>query len=214
MTNENATNETVETGNAITVSADQISVHPDLATTLDEVVLNELTQHSLTHNVVSCISNTVVFPVVPKKGARKNKHYHLIGLTPYFHMMERKGHKEFRVAVVDEPSILDLKIGNAYQLTVARRGQIEDAILAAVLELANSSLEAKQAKMNFVECETGNGKFDPMETVAGFKRGARIIKALKGAGLSAPVVAVLKILKIDFEEDGDQHESEPQAQDG
>lgn len=213
MTKENTTNEIVETGNAITVSADQLSVHPDLTETMDEVVLNELTQHSLTHNVVSCISNTLVFPVVPKKGARKNKHYHLVGLTPYFHMMERKGHKEFRVAVVDEPSTLELKVGNAYQLTVTKRGQIEDAILAAVLNLVNNSLEAKQAKMNFVECEAGNGKFDPMETVAGFKRGARIIKALKNAGLSDPIIDVLKVLNIDLEDESVQRESKSQVQD-
>ena len=213
MTIESDTNETIEAGNAITVSGDQVSIHPDLATTLNGVILNELTQHSFTHNVVSCISKTIIFPVVPKKGARKNKHYHLIGLIPFFAMMERKGHKEFMVSIVDEPTSPELIIGNAYQLGAVKRSLIESAILAAVLEVVNNSPEAKSSNMNFVECEAGNGNFDPMVTAAGFKKGARTIKAFKEVCLPEPVIELLKVLGIDLEEEGDQHERKSLIQD-
>lgn len=209
MTNETV-EEVIETGNAISISSDQISIHPALAAVLDETVMAELIQYSFTYQVTHCMANTVVFPVIPKKGMKKNRHYYLIGLVPYFCMLERKGHKQFKVAIVDEPSNLDLVIGNTYQMMPLKRGIVANAILAALVEKTNNSPVAIQSGVNFIELENCNRRKkckDPLETVTGFKMQG-LMQTLRKEQLSESAVELLKVLSIclnegDSEIDGD-----------
>lgn len=205
------TNEENEAGHAIKVKAEDISIHPGLAESLDVEIWDELIQHAFTHNVVECISNTLVFPVAPKKGMKKNRHYHLVGLIPFFMALERKGCKEFCIAIVDEPPKLDLLVGNTYQLMPIKRGIVDSAVLAALLEKTNACPEAISAKMNFIESTKCAGKFlDPIQAVTGHKKSRRVEKLLNETPLPDSVIELLKLLDIRIEDDaiGDPEEIE------
>jgi len=204
-----------ETGNAITISSEQISIHPDLEEFMNGEIMGQLVQYSFTHKTAGCIANTLVLPVVLKKGLRKNKHYHLVGAISYFLMMERKGYSQFKVAIIDEPPKLDLLIGNIYQLMPLKRNDVNNAILAALVEVANTHEEARDSGMNFIESTKYRGKFiDPVESITGFRKGKRVEKLLKEAHhLPGKVIEMLKALGIDIEEPDDQTKSDFQSKD-
>ena len=196
------TNEENEAGHAIKVNAENISIHPGLAEAMDAEVWDELIQYAFTHNVIQCISNTLVFPVSLKKGTKKNKHYHLVGLIPFFMALERKGRKEFCVVIVDEPTKLDLLVGNIYQLMPIKRGIVDSAVLAALLEKINACPEAISARMNFIESTKYGGKFiDPIQAVTGYKKSRRVDKLLHETPLPDSVIELLKLLDIRMNDD-------------
>jgi len=200
MTNEEK--DTPDSGHAIKVKSEQISIHPDLAEFLDVEIWDVLIQHAFTHNVVECISNTIVLPVTQKKGMKKNKHYYLVGLIPFFMALERKGCKEYRVVIVDQPPKLDLLVGNIYQLMPIKRGIIDSVILAALLEQTNACPEAVSARINFVESTKCGGKFiDPIEAVTGYKKSRRVDKLLHETPLPDSVVELLQLLGIRINSD-------------
>lgn len=212
MKNHNTETEVVEAGNSFNISADQISIHPNLANAFDASVMDELIQHSFTFQVISSISETIVFPVIVKKGMKKKKHYYIVGLVPFFSMLGRKGQKEFRVTIVPEPSELGMVIGNTYQLMPLKRGNVANAILAALVDHTNNSSEVRQSGMNFIEMENynRNKKFkDPLETMTGFKmRG--ILQTLRKETFPESVVNLLKELGIYIKKDVSPEDVEKQ----
>jgi len=189
---ENDNGEVDNLGKPLIITNDQISIHPSIAK-------NENFQHykreyrlDFTQNVIETLSELIVFTVVVKKSNKKIKDYYLISHLGEFIILEAKGIKTFKVAVLEvEPTEEKIIIGNLLQSLITKRDPVSTLFLAAKRRHVCKDMDAR-----FIEIDDSDSRQEITDITGFKKRGAQ--KVAQSMVVTAEEEEFLGILNLKF----------------